>query len=79
LPAILTFDPYLNPPEGAAVPVPPLLDSVVAALARLAGESVAVFEHALAPECVDAPPVPVPAHGPREPAATSSAGEPLRA
>jgi dolichyl-diphosphooligosaccharide--protein glycosyltransferase len=48
-PAILTFDPYLNYPEGAAVPVPPLLDFVVAAVARLAGgESVAVFEHVLA-------------------------------
>lgn len=47
-PAILVFDPYLNYPEGAAVPVPPLLDLVVAAVARLAGESVSVFEHVLA-------------------------------
>jgi len=47
-PAILTFDPYLNYPEGAAVPVPPLLDFLVAAVARLAGDSVGVFEHVLA-------------------------------
>jgi dolichyl-diphosphooligosaccharide--protein glycosyltransferase len=47
-PAILTFDPYLNYPEGAAVPVPPLPDLLVAGVARLAGESVAAFEHVLA-------------------------------
>jgi dolichyl-diphosphooligosaccharide--protein glycosyltransferase len=47
-PAFLTFDPYLNYPEGAAVPVPPLPDLLVAGVARLAGEGVAVLEHVLA-------------------------------
>lgn len=47
-PSLLTFDPYLNYPDGAGVPVPPLLDFLVAAAARAFGRSVSVFEHVLA-------------------------------
>ncbi len=44
LPALLRFDPCINFPDGAHVPHPPLLDLTAAALARLFGTSVSVFE-----------------------------------
>ena len=47
-PAVLSFDPYLNHPDGSAVPWPPLYDFGVAAAARLWGDSRSVLEHTLA-------------------------------
>jgi hypothetical protein len=44
-PGLLVFDPYLNYPDGAPVPTPPLYNFSVAAAARLLGSSVGVFEH----------------------------------
>jgi dolichyl-diphosphooligosaccharide--protein glycosyltransferase len=48
LPSILTFDPYINYPDGAVVPVPPLQDFLVAALARATGDDPAWLERVLA-------------------------------
>jgi asparagine N-glycosylation enzyme membrane subunit Stt3 len=47
-PAVLYRDPYLAYPDGAVVPMPPLYDWMVGALARLFGDSTAVFEHVAA-------------------------------
>jgi dolichyl-diphosphooligosaccharide--protein glycosyltransferase len=48
LPSVLTFDPYLNYPDGAAVPVPPLQDLLVALVARALGDDPASLERVLA-------------------------------
>ncbi|MEN8184946.1 MAG: STT3 domain-containing protein, partial [Myxococcota bacterium] len=61
-PSILTFDSYINYPDGAAVPTPPLQDFVVAALARGLGGDPASLERVLAwwSPCVGAlTPIPV--------------------
>jgi asparagine N-glycosylation enzyme membrane subunit Stt3 len=43
-PAVLFFDPYLSHPGGAPVPMPPLYDWLLAAVARATGASQAHFE-----------------------------------
>jgi asparagine N-glycosylation enzyme membrane subunit Stt3 len=48
LPSILTFDPYINYPDGAAVPMPPLQDFLVAVLARALSDDPAWLERVLA-------------------------------
>ncbi len=48
LPQILLWDSFLNFPQGAFVPWPPLYDLALAAIARLFGSSQAVFEHVAA-------------------------------
>lgn len=47
-PKILYFDPYLAFPDGAPVPMPPLYDWLLAAVARLFGDDLATFERAIA-------------------------------
>jgi dolichyl-diphosphooligosaccharide--protein glycosyltransferase len=47
-PAILNWDPYLAYPTGAPVPMPPLYDWTLAAVARAFGDSLSVFEHVAA-------------------------------
>ncbi|MEN8184313.1 MAG: hypothetical protein ABFS46_17440 [Myxococcota bacterium] len=47
-PSILFFDPYLNHPDGSPVPWPPLYDLALATVARLLGDSLAVFERTAA-------------------------------
>jgi dolichyl-diphosphooligosaccharide--protein glycosyltransferase len=47
-PEFLAFDPYINYPDGAAVPGPPLLDLAVAGAARLLGDDLRTFERVLA-------------------------------
>jgi asparagine N-glycosylation enzyme membrane subunit Stt3 len=47
-PRILFFDSYLNYPDGAPVPIPPLYDWALAAVARAFGDSLFVFEHVAA-------------------------------
>ncbi|MCP4006450.1 MAG: hypothetical protein GY725_19910 [bacterium] len=46
-PAVLWYDSYINYPDGAPVMVPPLLDWIVAGVARLFGTSQTVFERTL--------------------------------
>jgi dolichyl-diphosphooligosaccharide--protein glycosyltransferase len=48
LPEVLFFDPYINYPEGSPVPWPPLYDLLLAVLARLFGDTLAVFERVVA-------------------------------
>src|SRR5512134_1537401 len=43
-PEVLWFDPYLAFPKGAIVPMPPLFDWAIAAVARCFGESEQAFE-----------------------------------
>lgn len=47
-PAVLTFDPYMAWPDGARVPMPPLYDWLLGGVARLFGDSEAVFERVVA-------------------------------
>jgi asparagine N-glycosylation enzyme membrane subunit Stt3 len=47
-PKILFFDTYLAFPDGAPVPMPPLYDWLLAAVARLFGDDVPTFERAVA-------------------------------
>ncbi len=47
-PAVLDWDPYLAYPSGAPVPMPPLYDWTLAAVARAFGDSLSVFEHVAA-------------------------------
>ena len=47
-PRILWFDPYLAHPGGAAVPMPPLYDWLIAAVARIFGDDVPTFERVAA-------------------------------
>jgi dolichyl-diphosphooligosaccharide--protein glycosyltransferase len=47
-PAVLTFDSYVAWPDGATVPMPPLYDWTLAAVARLFGDTEAVFEQVVA-------------------------------
>jgi len=47
-PSVLTFDPYIAYPDGAPVPIPPLYDWLLAAVARLFGDSVLAFERVAA-------------------------------
>lgn len=48
LPRVLLRDPYLNYPQGAFVPWPPLYDLALAGAARLLGSSQATFERVAA-------------------------------
>jgi len=47
-PRVLSFDPYINHPQGAPVPWPPLYDFFVASVAHALGGSVAVLERVAA-------------------------------
>jgi len=47
-PAILYWDSYIAYPQGAPVPMPPLYDWLLAAVARLFGRSLFAFEHVAA-------------------------------
>jgi dolichyl-diphosphooligosaccharide--protein glycosyltransferase len=47
-PRILWFDPYLAHPGGAPVPMPPLYDWLLAAVARVLGDEVSTFERVAA-------------------------------
>jgi asparagine N-glycosylation enzyme membrane subunit Stt3 len=47
-PAVLYWDPYLAYPTGAPVPMPPLYDWTLAAVARAFGDSLSAFEHVAA-------------------------------
>lgn len=47
-PRILWFDPYIAYPDGASVPMPPLYDWTLAAVARLFGDDVPTFERVAA-------------------------------
>jgi dolichyl-diphosphooligosaccharide--protein glycosyltransferase len=47
-PGILWFDPYLAHPGGAPVPMPPLYDWLLAAVARIFGDEVSAFERVAA-------------------------------
>jgi dolichyl-diphosphooligosaccharide--protein glycosyltransferase len=47
-PSVLFFDSYLAYPDGAPVPMPPLYDWLLAAVARTFGEDVNTFEHVAA-------------------------------
>ena len=47
-PAVLFFDPYIHYPDGAPVPMPPLYDWLLAAVARLFGSDVGTFERVAA-------------------------------
>lgn len=47
-PRVMLFDPYLNYPQGAYVPWPPLYDLLLGGVARLFGSTQAVFERVAA-------------------------------
>ncbi len=47
-PSVLIFDRYINYPDGAHVPFPPLYDFLLAATARARGSGLAAFESAIA-------------------------------
>jgi len=47
-PEVLQRDPYIAYPDGAVVPMPPLYDWTVGAVARVFGDSVSVFERVAA-------------------------------
>lgn len=47
-PHVLLFDPYMAYPDGSPVPFPPLYDWLIAAVARLFGDSTEVFERVAA-------------------------------
>jgi len=47
-PEILLFDPYMAYPDGSPIPFPPLYDWLIAAVARLFGDSTLAFERVAA-------------------------------